>query len=206
MIDNCGCEQEPCIPCNDDTKCIQKIDAECVVYHIDDDKPSKLTCLGIPNKTTLEAIIEAIDTKICNATTLQTPLTVIDTDSVDLTSTGIAGHTLQADVKISADLGNSIEVRPTGLYSPGGDGKLKVDATDTLDYLGDQVIGGTDGVVTISVSVVGGKLVIIPTLNIPALLDLIESNNLTQFCALVAECDNPPLSCGIPTNLTASIN
>src|ERR1035437_4079246 len=182
---SCNCssyEEDICVPCLDETKCIQKIDAECVIYHLDNTTPTNLTCLGIPNQTNLQSILEAIDTKICNASTLETPLTVIDTSSVDLTALGTANHTLSADVKLSSDAGNSITITDTGLYSPTCDGKVKVDSTGTLDYLINQVSGGTDGIVTITVTEVGGQLIITPTINIPALLDLIQSDNLTQFC------------------------
>lgn len=47
----------------------------------------------------------------------QTPIMVIDTESVNLTATGIYNHTLQADVNISQDEGNAIEIRDDGLYA-----------------------------------------------------------------------------------------
>lgn len=55
-------------------------------------------------------------------TASQTPITVVDTATVDLTSSGLAGHNLQADVRISAALGNTISVNPDGLYAAGGGG------------------------------------------------------------------------------------
>lgn len=48
----------------------------------------------------------------------QTPIMVIDTASVNLTATGIYNHTLQADVNISEDADNAIEIRADGLYAP----------------------------------------------------------------------------------------
>lgn len=48
----------------------------------------------------------------------ETPLTVVDTPSVNLTASGTANHTLQADVIISPDAGNSAEIHPNGVYVP----------------------------------------------------------------------------------------
>lgn len=48
----------------------------------------------------------------------ETPLTVNDSPTVDLTNGGTAGHTVTATVKVSGDNGNQIFVRPDGLYVP----------------------------------------------------------------------------------------
>lgn len=48
----------------------------------------------------------------------ETPITVIDTTTVNLTVSGVNNHTLQADVIVSPDAGNTIEVHPNGLYVP----------------------------------------------------------------------------------------
>lgn len=121
---NCNCEvSEPfCDPCSSDSKCVQKIDAECVIYHRDDDKATKLTCLGLPNKTSAEAIFEKIDTFICQINDTQIPITPIDTDSIDLTAFGELKHTLQADVNISAASGNTLEILSDGLYASSASG------------------------------------------------------------------------------------
>lgn len=47
----------------------------------------------------------------------ETPVTVIDTQTVNLTNSGISTHTVQADVKISADAMNQLQVRPDGLFA-----------------------------------------------------------------------------------------
>jgi len=113
----CGCDLEPyCLPCSSDSNCVQKIDAECVIYHRDDNKPSKLTCMGIPNKTPIETILETIDGFICQLNTVQTPLTAIDSPTIDLTAWGVLKHTLQADVKISSASGNTLVALGDGLY------------------------------------------------------------------------------------------
>lgn len=47
----------------------------------------------------------------------QTPITVVDTPSVDLTASGAFNTTLQADVIISANAGNTLSVLANGLYA-----------------------------------------------------------------------------------------
>lgn len=48
----------------------------------------------------------------------ETPLTVGDTASVNLTSVGTSGHTLTADVKISLSPSNVAVINPDGIYVP----------------------------------------------------------------------------------------
>lgn len=47
----------------------------------------------------------------------ETPITVVDTPSVDLGASGVSNHTLTASVKVSANAGNQISVLADGLYS-----------------------------------------------------------------------------------------
>ncbi len=47
---------------------------------------------------------------------VETPITAVNTSSVNLTASGTSNHTLQADVKISATAGNTLGVNPDGLY------------------------------------------------------------------------------------------
>lgn len=50
----------------------------------------------------------------------QTPITPVDTPSVNLTVSGVDNHTLQADVIISPDLGNTLVENANGLFAAGG--------------------------------------------------------------------------------------
>lgn len=52
------------------------------------------------------------------AAAAETPITPIDTPSVNLTVSGVNSHTLQADVVISPDAGNSVVILPNGVYVP----------------------------------------------------------------------------------------
>lgn len=46
----------------------------------------------------------------------ETPLTVTDTNSINLTASGVANHTLSADVNISAAPPNTVQILPDGLF------------------------------------------------------------------------------------------
>lgn len=131
----CGCDQEAyCEPCSSDNKCITKIDAECVIYHRDDNKPTKLTCMGLPNGSTSEEIFEKFDTYICNTNNANTPIVVYDSPSIDLTAWGTINHTLQADVNISEANGNTLIILEDGLFASSGITSIPTDFTNlTVD-------------------------------------------------------------------------
>lgn len=179
-----------CQDCGDDYRCLDKLDSLCVIYHQRDvTLPTKLENLGLPSGSTLEVILEAIDDLI--GTQFNIPLTVVDSSSVNLTSSGAAGHTLKADVLVSATAGNTLQVNSDGLYASGAsDGKVKVNAGDSLDYLVNQVIGGTDGIVAVSTGVSSGLLQVSPSINMTALIGALASNQLfiNAVCAIVQTC------------------
>lgn len=125
MCSNCGqsdvqctCPSNTCVPCSQEKMCPIKLDASCVIYHIlgDDDEATKLTCLGLPNYTTVEEILEKIDDLICG--NLNIPITTEETFTTIITASGAANHHLKTDVKVSADDDNIVEIRPDGLYVP----------------------------------------------------------------------------------------
>jgi len=62
-----------------------------------------------------ERIVEG---DIIFATTPETPLTVIDSNSFDFTTTGTVNHTLTGNVKISNNAGNQLSIQPNGLFVP----------------------------------------------------------------------------------------
>lgn len=140
-------------------KCTAKIDASCVIYHIDcaNDAPSQLTCLGLPNCSSVESILEAIDRLVCN--NLNIPITVTETFTSKMTASGQAGHTLKTDVKVSDDSGNSMEIRPDGLFTPANSETTFVanDST-TIDFTTSGTHGHTlTGAVKISAT--GGNII-----------------------------------------------
>lgn len=48
----------------------------------------------------------------------ETPLVATDTSTIDFTTSGPFGHNITAVVRVSADAGNVITIRPDGLYAP----------------------------------------------------------------------------------------
>ena len=68
--------------------------------------------------------------------TAQTPLTVVDTNSIDLTASGTDNHTLQADVIIAPTQGgvdNSLSILATGLYVPDPTDYMVIDDLQDVD-------------------------------------------------------------------------
>lgn len=65
---------------------------------------------------------------IAAQTASDTLLAVVQSNSVTLTANGASNHTLKADVKISADSGNSLSIRADGLYVDVGSGGSTSDA------------------------------------------------------------------------------
>jgi len=65
---NCTVSQAPvnCDPCLNNKYCVEKMDADCVFYNLNQpNEPSYLECLGIPSNTSLTIILEAIDDRLC---------------------------------------------------------------------------------------------------------------------------------------------
>lgn len=173
---NCSVAEPFCTPCDKSRDCAIKIDSSCVIYHMDDSLPSRLECINLPNLSTVESILEAIDSLICNKANI--PITVTETFTAKMTANGPANHTLKTDVKVSEDTGNTIEVRPDGLYTPPipeNDHKVKVNSTDTPDYLVNQMTGAVSDWLTISVQDVNGVMVISPIIDGDALCEYINN-------------------------------
>jgi hypothetical protein len=189
----CSCLQSTqpfCNQCTEDSSCAQIMDAQCVIYHPDNDKASKLNNLAMPNGSSAEAIFEALDKFLGNNANV--PITIIDTLSIDLTQSGVAGHTIKADIKISPDLNNQLEVRANGVFAKAYNENYltKVNAADTPDYLANQIVGSTDGIVSISPVVENGQIKVKPSLDISCLFNAIKNDKdlLIQLCQLVDSC------------------
>lgn len=84
-----------------------------------------LPCLrDIYTINTLQQFAEAVDTELClikdNITEIEAlvnlPISTIDTNSVDLTATGVNNHTLSANVKISSTPVNLVNIFADGLH------------------------------------------------------------------------------------------
>lgn len=73
----------------------------------------------------LQQFAEAVDTVLCELTgdieaiegTIATPITPVDTQSINLTVSGVNNHTLQADVIVSPNAGNRLSIQGNGLFA-----------------------------------------------------------------------------------------
>lgn len=60
-------DTSPCPqPCTSENECGEETDARCVIYHLDNKSPSELTALNLPNGSSVQTILEAIDTLVEN--------------------------------------------------------------------------------------------------------------------------------------------
>lgn len=148
MCENCP-DNGPktfCTTCYRDKDCDVKINAACVYYHLYDNEPSNLECLGIPNKVNLEAILDEIDEKLCDFTSMQTPLTANDSTSINFTTSGTGNHTLTGSVIIDPDEDNIITITDNGLFATGS-GLLNFNngltRTGSLVQLGGDLVKNT---------------------------------------------------------------
>lgn len=208
------CDCTPPVPfcdqCESDERCRTSLDSSCVIYHYDTDKPTKLVNLGLPNGTSAEKIFEAIDALIGKQ--FQTPFTPKDTNTIHWTVLGAYGHSPRADVEVSEQSGNTLVKQNIGLYVPADNYKIKTDDFDIPDVLQTKLIGGTDGIITISVNKVGegstNLLEIVPKIDVLALLNKIDTEFRHEFCDLVNDCITAPPSgdtevCEAPTITSA---
>lgn len=117
------------------------------------------------------------------------PLTVIDTASVNLTNSGIDGHTIQADVKVSTTAGNQVSINPDGLYvaTPTA---VSVQDSSTIDFS------------TPATNVVTGSVKVDPA---NGNLIQVTANGLRIDCASIDDCqtDLTPVDTNT-VNLTTS--
>lgn len=176
---NCVSQVPYCEQCSADNSCAEEFPAECVIYHsYDDSPPSALTCLGISNGASVEHIVEVIGQAVCNIHIDETPLTVVDTTTIDFTASGTKGHTLTGSVKRSSTAGNIIQINSDGLYAAYS-GKLRINATDPLDYLEDQIVGGSvQAFIQNTIQNDAGILEVIPTIDINLLKTALDVKTL----------------------------
>lgn len=62
-------QQPYCEQCGSDI-CVEKIDSSCVIYHINNDSPTQLVNMNMPNGSTVEEILEAIDNFLAGAASI----------------------------------------------------------------------------------------------------------------------------------------
>lgn len=100
------------------------------------------------------SITEGNGTTVLNTVTITTPLSVTDTQSVDLT---FIGNNLSADVFVSAVAGNTLVLQPDGLYVASGGGEATtVSDTTTVDL----TLTGVDITADVIISPNAGNILI----------------------------------------------
>jgi hypothetical protein len=126
----------------------------------------------------------------------ETPLVVVDTSSINFTTSGTNGHILTGNVSISPNAGNTLQDVGNGLFVAtvtAPDEKLKLNSIDpTNGYLENKVAGKINSINTVLVTSnnTTHKLEIETVTNIANLLSEISSNPsfLTTFCNIVKSC------------------
>jgi hypothetical protein len=185
--------QDGCIETN--INC-QQVDAKCppecncttndVVYN-----GANNPCTGVTYNSKLTDVINKITTfaktKLFSITGSKSiKATPLNTD---------CAKTVALEVIVSQQGDNILTLQEDGLYAaptdiPEPDYKVKVDETDTPDYLVNQVEGTENGLVKIDVTNTDGLLTFTPSLDLSALLDQIKEQYGDKFCELVASCIN----------------
>ena len=164
--------------------CLKEIDASCVIY-----TGEVLSSIGVTSGMYLDEILEVLDA--LNFT--ETVFVANDSASIEGTTGGTNGHSPNYDVKVDPSSSNIITVSSAGLMvnsNSGGDGKVKVDASDTKDYLENQLAGGTSNlnIMTITPVKSGGVIVVTPTFSVWQLMNAIENFYLGEFCDAFSDC------------------
>jgi hypothetical protein len=170
---NCS-ESYPCSSCEESAcnevsscreGCINETNANCVQYTGED-----LENINVESGDWLEDILIKLNS----------------TDTIVATANGTNGHSPYYNVRIDPT-DNAITKSAAGLkvsLSQILQGKVKVNAADSLDYLDNQIFAGTDGIITVTPTVVGGAIYLVPSINKEALMALIED----EICAIASSC------------------
>lgn len=167
-------------PCNEG--CPKEFDSRCIDY-----TGTPLAELGVISGDTLEKILFLIDQ---NAPA-QEPFIANSNNSIYAISGGILGHSPIYHVRVSSNPTNLLSSSPEGVFVPkhtGGDGKVKVEATDNRDYLENQFGTDSSAVMTVTPQKEDGKIKFVPTINVENLLNIIKSSYQSQFCEIVDDC------------------
>jgi hypothetical protein len=178
---NCQSAQPFCDQCSEDSVCGEKMDSQCVIYHFGNPTlPSRLINLQLPNGSSAQTIFEKIDMLI--GSSFNFPIIPVETESIHLTVSGVGNHTLQADLNISTQDGNKIQLLSDGVYvaSSGETFKVKVDEDSPPRFLFDALLGGTDGCVNIDINDIAGFVQLQPSINVDCLISRICENSESQ--------------------------
>jgi hypothetical protein len=108
------------------------------------------------------ALVANLDGLYVPSAVAQTPLTPVDTASVNLTVSGVDNHTIQADVLIDTTVfGNQLVELPTGLFVPAPPVAIIPIETVTDTASIDHTLTGTDLTSDVKISATAGNVLVI---------------------------------------------
>lgn len=75
----------------------------------------------------------------------ETPLSVVDTNSIDFNTSGTSSHILTGSVKISTSVGNALQVQPSGLFVPNSNSGISsyFQVLEKYEFSPNTVLAGT---------------------------------------------------------------
>jgi hypothetical protein len=175
----CDCQsaQPFCDQCAEDSVCLDKLDSACLIYHFGNPAlPTRLINLDLPNGSSAQTIFEAIDAALGRSGS--GPLSSTDTNAIHLLLDGPGNRHITATLILSAQSGNTAVINSDGLFVPLPNNlyKVQVDGSHIPYYLEDALIGGTDGIVSLSFEPSNGILFGLPSINMTAVVDAITGN------------------------------
>lgn len=109
-VPSVSCRVSKCHPKVPPSDCLTRIKGKCIYY-----SGSFISDVDINTGDNLDKVINQLVTYIDTAAS---PNTNTDTSSVDVVLSGANNRNISANVNLSPDSGNSIEIRPNGVYVP----------------------------------------------------------------------------------------
>lgn len=106
-----------------DTNGLTPVGYSTLLTHIGELMDLDLTQLAIDIQACLDAVPPPLPP--CDCIPTETPITVTDSSTLDLTVSGVNNHTVSGAVRLSATAGNAVTANPDGVYSP------EITGTDT---------------------------------------------------------------------------
>lgn len=122
----------------------------------------------------------------------ETPFSANSTNSIYAVGGGVLGHSPKYYLRLNPSANNAASITTNGLFIPantGGDGKVKVNAADTRDYLENQLGIADDGLVllTVTPTKASGKIQFVPSIDFTVLMDKINEYK-ELFCSIISDC------------------
>lgn len=188
-----------CYPCEQTNVCAEgcpfEVDAGCVIYTGD-----PLSVIDVNAGDYLDDIL----LKLNNITFSQTVFSANSTNSILATAGGTMGHSPLYAVRLDPT-NNLITVSATGLKVDSTivlSGKVKVNASDTLDYLENQFSPATDtnNVIAITPTTIGGIIYLVPSINKTNLINWLKDD----LCDILDDCIPAPMSTTTTTSTSTT--